>query len=442
VNFNESETYLLSLGNEVSAMKLGLDNIRSLLATLGNPEAKYVKVQVAGTNGKGSVCAFLDAICQSAGISVGVFTSPHLISVTERIRINGRDISEDRFAQFATIVRETAEKMLAAGTLQYRPTFFEQLTAIGLLAFADGHVALAIIETGLGGRLDATTAATAEMALITQISLDHQEYLGESIYEIAREKAAIIHAESSVVVATQHEEAEAAIEDRLKKLGSRAIWTSQVAAETGTRSMEFRSAKAAYRISELGLKGRHQIENAKVAILAAETLQRRFSITVANIVNGLENARNPGRLEFDGKYLFDGAHNAAGASALRAYLDESVHVPLTIVFGAMKGKNIREIGEMLFPKADKLILTRPVNSRSLRPEDLRPTALLYRSPEMLMLTNSVPEALTAAENVTPTGGIILITGSLYLIGEAKKEIQGEFAKDTLTIKIIVCTNWY
>src|SRR5258706_1723344 len=181
-------------------MKLGLENIRTLLAALGNPQNNYLKVQVAGTNGKGSVCAFLNSICLEAGVKTGLYTSPHLISITERVKINGIDISEDDFARIATHIRETAEKLLGNGDLEYLPTFFEQVTAIALIAFAEAKIELAILETGLGGRLDATTAANAEIAAITRIDLDHQEHLGDTLEEIAGEKAAIITKKTKVVV--------------------------------------------------------------------------------------------------------------------------------------------------------------------------------------------------------------------------------------------------
>ncbi len=171
MNISDSVSYLLSLGNEVTAMKLGLENIAKLLADLDSPHKQYLKVQVAGTNGKGSFCAFLNAICLSSGIKTGLYTSPHLISITERIQINGNDISEDEFASHATRVRATAEELLDRGEIGYLPTFFEQVTAIALLAFADAGVELAILETGLGGRLDATTAADAEIAAITAIDI-------------------------------------------------------------------------------------------------------------------------------------------------------------------------------------------------------------------------------------------------------------------------------
>src|SRR5437773_10549936 len=173
-------------------MKLGLENIGKLLAALGNPQKNYLKVQVAGTNGKGSVCAFLDAICYEAGIKTGLTTSPHLISITERVRISGKDVSQDEFARLATRVRETSERLVARDELESVPTYFEQITAVALLAFAEANVELAILETGLGGRLDATTAAGAEIAAITRIDYDHQKVLGETLAEIAAEKAAVV----------------------------------------------------------------------------------------------------------------------------------------------------------------------------------------------------------------------------------------------------------
>ncbi len=181
MNFDESIAYLLALGNEVSAMKLGLENIGKLLAALGNPEKNYVKIQIAGTNGKGSTCAFLEAICVCAKIKTGLTTSPHLISVTERIKIGGREIGEKDFARHATKIRELSEQIAAENKLETVPTYFEQLTAIALNAFAEAKVELAILETGLGGRFDATTAANAEIVAITPIDFDHQQILGNTL---------------------------------------------------------------------------------------------------------------------------------------------------------------------------------------------------------------------------------------------------------------------
>ncbi len=407
MDFSHSVEYLLSLGNEVSAMKLGLENIRTLLAELGNPHNKYLKVQVAGTNGKGSVCAFLDSICNRAGIRTGTYTSPHLISITERVRINGVDITEDEFAQIANVVRETSETLLSQNRLEYRPTFFEQMTAIALLAFAEAKVELAILETGLGGRLDATTAANAEIAAITRIDLDHQVYLGDTIEKIAAEKAAIIHAGSKVVVCAQSQVAMKVI----------CGWCEAVGAEARTTSGFFGQG---FGLPKLGLLGGHQVENAQVAMLAAFTLRDHFQISDDAVVEGLETARHPGRLEYEGRYLFDGAHNIGGAKALAAYLAQSERRPITIVFGAMRDKEIGEIASILFPLAEKFVLTEPENLRALSCESLLKYMPLNISRLNVFVTDRVENAVTIAETVASSDGIILVTGSLYLVGDVRK----------------------
>ena len=398
-------------------MKLGLGNIRTLLAALGNPQNNYLKVQVAGTNGKGSVCAFLDAICVSAGVRAGLFTSPHLISITERIRINGVDISEADFARHATLVSETGESLLATSELEYRPTFFEQITAIALVAFADAKIELAILETGLGGRLDATTAANAEIVAITPIDIDHQEYLGETLAEIAAEKAAITRERSVVVVSDQRPEADLVISERLDDLGIVAMRTEDVRTSGGRGWLKFHTEHAEYEVETLGLNGRHQIENAKVTILLAQTLRKHFQISTQNIIDGLKNARHPGRLEFSGRYLFDGAHNPAGAEALKEFLDELTTQPITMIFGAMKEKDISAMAEILFPRVETLILTQPENSRAMATVDL---AKYADENTKMILTNNVADAVQKAETLSNDNRLILVTGSLYLIGEVKK----------------------
>ena len=406
MTFEEATSYLLSLGNEVSAMKLGLENIRTLLDSLGEPHEKYLKVQVAGTNGKGSVCAFLDSIFREAGVRTGLYTSPHLVSITERVKIGGVDISEDAFARMATLVRETAEKLLVDGTLECCPTFFEQMTAIALVAFAEAKVELAILETGLGGRLDATTAANAEIAAITRIDLDHQEYLGNDLKSIASEKAAIIHAGSKVVVCEQSRVAMKVIRERCKAVGAEARTTAEFLGQ-------------GFGLPQLGLLGKHQVENAEVAILAAYTLRDHFDISDEAVVAGLENARHPGRLEYVGRYLFDGAHNIGGAKALAGYLAQFERRPITIVFGAMRDKEIAEIASILFPLGEKIVLTEPENSRALTYGELLEQIPDDISRFNIFASDGVESALTISETVTPDNGIILVTGSLYLVGEVK-----------------------
>ncbi len=436
MNFEEAQRYLLSLGNEVSAMKLGLENIRKLLTALHDPQINFLKVQVAGTNGKGSVCAFLDSICNTAGIRVGTFTSPHLVSITERIRINGVDISEDDFARHGTLVRVIAENLLAKGELEYRPTFFEQITAIALVAFADAKVELAILETGLGGRLDATTAANAEIALITRIDLDHQEYLGNTIEEIAAEKAAIITKEThDVVLGQQSPAVMRLLRKRCEQLGIKPLndenepWNIYRNADgTVTVSLSY----LVHHPIDLGLLGWHQVENARTALQAARAiLYHGLFLDFSNgdeevrIVEGLKAGRHPGRLEYSGEYLFDGAHNVAGAIALREFLDQFEFRPITIVFGMMRDKDVAEIAGILFPKACNLILTKPENSRAMTAAEMSELVPMGFNLQNVIRTETVAEAIEKATEVRPVDGIILVTGSLYLIGEVKRILRSQ-----------------
>ena len=422
MNFVEAEAYLLSLGNEVSAMKLGLESMRTLLNALGDPHDKYLKVQVAGTNGKGSVCAFLDSICRAAGVKVGLYTSPHLVSITERIRINGENIAEDEFARLARAVRSASERSVASGQLASVPTFFEQVTAIALLAFADAGVDLAILETGLGGRLDATTAANAEICAITRIDLDHQKYLGDTIAEIAAEKAAIIHAGCTAFIGEQPSEATDVILCRCEEVGVKPVFADLVDVKTTGEGYVFTTGSSDYDIPSIGLAGRHQIENAKLAVLVGEELSRRFELVNANITLGIESARHPGRLEYNGSYLFDGAHNAAGARALAEYLDEFETRGVTLLFAAMDDKPAAEILEILVPRAQRVVLTQAPNERSLSYDELLAAMPPTVTKEKTFVCDSVEKGIAIAETVTPADGLVLVTGSLYLIGEVKTHL--------------------
>lgn len=432
MHFDEAVNYLLSLGHETLAIKLGLSNIEQLLAALGSPERAYPAVQLAGTNGKGSTAAMLESICRASGVRAGLYTSPHLVSITERIRMGGQDISRAEFARLAAQVRAVSlELQKATGAL---PTFFEQVTAIALLAFREAGVSLAILETGLGGRLDATTAARARTLAITPIALDHQEYLGHTLGEIAAEKAAIIRVGTNVVVAPQpEEEARAVIHARCReqnvapRFATRDI-TVDGADEEGRLIVTFKTDFDTYEKVRLSLRGRHQATNAAVAIALAEALrdEQNFPLARDAIIAGLETAAHEGRLELragEPSLLFDGAHNAAGARALRDYLDEFVRVPLTLVFGAMRDKELEEIAATLFPAADKLILTRPTNVRAASLDTLARLAASHGISGSPISISSPAEALRAATQHTPPFGIVCITGSLYLVGEVKGLIE-------------------
>jgi dihydrofolate synthase/folylpolyglutamate synthase len=431
VNFQQSIEYLYGLGHEVLAMKLGLDNIRKLLAALGNPEKKYLKVQIAGTNGKGSTCAFLESICLRAGIKTGLTTSPHLVSITERARAGGRNISETDFARHASLIRKTSEELVRCGELETVPTFFEQVTAVALNYFAEAGVELAILETGLGGRFDAATAARAEIVAITPVDFDHQNILGESLKEIAAEKAAIIRPDAKVILAPQKKEAEQTILEKCREAGARPVRATEnilVKKQTAENGLDYLTAtfttgKSLYpnvAFGPEGMSGRHQIINASTAIAAAETLSELgFRITEESVIKGLENARHKGRLEFYKNILFDGAHNAAGAKALRAYLDEFIKRPVTLVFGAMRDKELSGIASILFPKAEHIVFTRPDNPRSMETAELVKFLPAGFERKNAFEARSVKEALETADRLS-TNGLICVTGSLYLIGEAQK----------------------
>lgn len=403
MQFQEAVNYLFALGHEMLTIKLGLRNTELLLAALDNPQRAFQSVQIAGTNGKGSTAAMLDSICRAANIKTGLYTSPHLVSITERIKLFGAEITREDFAACATVVRDVSEQ------LEVMPTFFEQVTAIALLAFRNAKIELAILETGLGGRLDSTTAAGANIVAITQIALDHQQYLGNTIASIAAEKAAIIRPGVQAVIGRQqYPEALDVLLQRCKETG---------VIPTLVDSIETRV--------NLALRGRHQQENAAVAIRLAELLRETgFDIPHAAVVRGLETAQHVGRLELiqhQPAFLIDGAHNPAGAESLRAYLDEFARRPLTLVFGAMRDKQLEQIGEILFPLADLLVLTTVDNPRSATLEALEPIAQRFARGKILK-TDGSATALQLALDHTSREGMICVAGSLYLAGELRPRI--------------------
>ncbi|HEX8352670.1 MAG TPA: folylpolyglutamate synthase/dihydrofolate synthase family protein [Pyrinomonadaceae bacterium] len=432
MNFDESLAYLLSLGHETAAVKLGLENVTRLLARLGRPQDSFPSVQIAGTNGKGSTAAMLESVCRVAGLRAGLYTSPHLVSVTERVRVGGRDVTRDEFARHATRVRAAAEGVeRESGAL---PTFFEQVTGIALSAFAEARVDLAILETGLGGRLDATTAAGARFVALTPIALDHQEYLGPTLADIAFEKAAVIRAGArAVVTAPQEPEAMEVILRRCRELGlSPRFATGDVGVEEagadGRLRVRLRTRRAVYAGVRLSLRGRHQLTNAAVAVALAESLaEEGFPVSREHVVEGLETAAHAGRLELDAgrepAVLYDGAHNAAGALALRAYLDEFAPGGVTMVFGAMRDKPLEEIGRTLFPAARHLVLTEPASPRAASVEELLRAVPVPPSSSTIALAPSSRDALAVARTHTPAGGLVCVTGSLYLVGEVKSLLQ-------------------
>lgn len=428
MNFDEAVTYLLSLGHETLAMKLGLHNIERLLEKLGNPQQEFPAIQIAGTNGKGSTAAVLDSICRAANLKTALYTSPHLVSITERIKIAGKEITTDDFARLTAVVKRAGLELVTRGKLETLPTFFEHITAIALLAFREAQVELAILETGLGGRLDATTAASARTVALTPIAMDHQEYLGETLPEIASEKAAIIHRGAVVIVGPQPPEAMTVILRQCNAVGVKPRLVDEDSCIVGTSEdgrlrVTFETPRGRYENVLLGLRGRHQVMNVAVAIAVAETLTAPLEVPHEAIIKGIETATHPGRLEIQEaspRILFDGAHNPAAARALRDYLDEFTSAPITLIFGAMRDKNLNEMLATLVPAVAHVVLTTFGNPRAASVEMLTGAEPDYLSPEKITAADSPAHAWRDALARTPPDGIICVTGSLYLVGEIKK----------------------
>ena len=423
MTFEAAQAYLYGLGNETVAMKLGLANTERLLDVLGRPQDAFRKVQIAGTNGKGSTAAFLASICRAAGWRVGLNTSPHLVEVTERVRINGADISRDEFARSVEEVRAAAEQLRAENI---QPTFFEHLTAMALVAFRTAGVDVAVLETGLGGRLDATTVAGAEIVGLTPIALDHTRILGDTLEAIAAEKAAIIRPGTVAFSTAQPVAAKAVIDACGAACGvvpRYATDTAEVLGATadGRLRVTFTTPQNRYENIALALRGRHQITNAALALELAEALHAQgLAIPHEAFGEGLATARHLGRLDWRAgtpAMLYDGAHNEAGALALRDYLQEFVRRPITLVFGTMRDKNVARIAEILFPLADKIVLTRPSQPRAATPAEIA-AAAPHAVRKNILQEPEIVEALRLARTVTSAEGLILVTGSLYLVGAA------------------------
>ncbi|MFY9572226.1 MAG: folylpolyglutamate synthase/dihydrofolate synthase family protein, partial [Blastocatellia bacterium] len=410
--------------------KFGLESIRLLLEKIGHPENSFKSVIVAGTNGKGSVAAMLDSIVAAAGHRSALFTSPHLLRIQERIRFRGREITESDFARLASLVREASEALVASGHLEASPTFFEQITAIALKYFQECETELAVLEVGLGGRLDATNAVSRIVSVVTSIDLDHQNILGNTIDQIAAEKAAIIVPGARAVLGRQrHPEASEVLMRRCLETGVLPVFTNQPAtiktSEFGRVAFEYESSHTNYTRILLGLRGRHQADNAASAIEAAELLNESgFTITRKAIVKGLRDVSWPGRLELiDDRpvVLLDGAHNPAGARALRAYLDEFARGPITLVFGAMTDKDTDRMAAELFDAAQTVVLTRVRDVRAADSARLGRSAL--NKTRNVIFTENTRQALSWARSVTPPDGLVCIAGSLHLVGEVKKLIE-------------------
>jgi dihydrofolate synthase/folylpolyglutamate synthase len=439
MDFQQAVHYLLSLGRElaaptqVAAAKFNLENISILAAHLGYPERKYPSVHIAGTNGKGSTAAFLESIVRTAGYRTGLYTSPHLERINERIRVNGLEISDDQFASVFSRIHVAIEELLADGKLRAHPTFFECVTTIAFLHFAEAKVEVAILETGLGGRLDATNIVTPLVSVITRIDFDHENFLGHSLREIAGEKAGIIKPAVPVVMAEQHREAHEVLLTRAAEQGSPVIETDQLFRTEFLRlehglvraTIKPNGSDAAIRVAPQ-LPGLFQLQNALCAAAAVLLLGRHgLKISDAAIERGIAAAVWPGRLEHVHSHpdiYLDGAHNPSAARELAAYLQANfAGRRVLLIFGSLRDKAVDEIAGVLFPHAVQVIFTEPRTSRSISAGQLAKLASHHAS--SFEVVPDAQQALDVAVAEARAGDAIFVTGSLYLVGQLRRYAQ-------------------
>lgn len=451
---------MYALGHELAATpshKFDLAHMRVLLGALGHPEKKLECVLIAGTNGKGSTAATLAAILEASGLKTGLYTSPHLMRINERIRVNGEPIRDDDFALLHDVVDRTAERLVGEGDLPWHPSFFEMLTAMTFEYFARGRPDVVVLEVGMGGRLDATNVVEPRLTVITDVSLDHQKYLGNTVGEIAREKAGIIRRGGVVITLPQLPEANDVIGNAILDLGARAVnavafvppvspgstefWESakrHLTAENA-ESAENRSGmpRSGYPLQVMGqqimvespLVGRHQLRNIALAIAAAVELSEQGfgKITPNSIERGIRETRWPGRFQVlsakggEPEYVLDVAHNPAGAWALRATLSAAYEDrPVTMVFGMMRDKAVSEVAEILFPIAERVVVTQASNPRSATPAEIRAAAARVETD--IQEAGGVASALVEARRMAGPGGLVVVTGSIYIVGEAMQAL--------------------
>jgi len=460
VTYEQAIEKLAALGPEMrvtatgAPRKFSLDHIRALLAELGRPQEQFQAVLIAGTNGKGSTAATLASIANAAGIRTGLYTSPHLERVNERVKVSGGerllDIPDEAFGECFGRVDAAAEKLVASGVLPSMPSYFEVVTALAFCWFAESGVELAVLEVGLGGRLDATNSVEPLVSVITDIGIDHTEYLGNTLREIATEKAGILRENGVLVTLSQHPEANAAIGEAAVRLGVRGVDAARCLAARdegiGFRGQGLGDAlrRNRYQLSVEGsvlsvdspLVGQHQQRNLALAIATAIELRTNhgFAIPNAAIEAGIRGTEWPGRLEWmerDGHapLLLDVGHNPAGAWTLRAALGQLPEgMPRTLIFSCLKDKKLAEMMQVLLPlfdassgdpeRARDHVVLAPIQSVRATPlEDLVAGAAKLDVPAVA--ATDLEDALRIAQEVTPKDGVIVATGSVFLVGEKR-----------------------
>jgi len=485
MSYETAVASMFALGHELAQTpvhKFDLAHMRVVLEALHHPECAFPSVLIAGTNGKGSTAATLASILRASGLKTALYTSPHLLRINERIQINAEETSDDAFGASHAEVDRVAEELIGKGELPWHPSFFEMMTAIAFTYFARERVEIAVLEVGMGGRLDATNVVKPLVSVITDISLDHQKYLGNTVAEITREKAGIIRPGGVVVTLPQLPEANDVIGNTILELGAVGVNAAQYVPPVSPGSNPYLTASARqpfaaqttensqtqlvsrYPLQVMGeqilvetpLVGRHQLRNVALAITAAEELAKRglasasgsppsavadripksevrglgsevriSGITPKSIAQGIRETRWPGRFQVLPPHrawpevVLDVAHNPAGAWALRSTLSERYgDRPLIFVFGAMRDKAISEMAEILFPLAERVFATRPENPRSASPEEIAQAA--SRTVTEIEAVAEVGAALDRAFRLARAQTPIVVTGSIYLVGEVMR----------------------
>lgn len=436
MNYDAAVRYLLSLGRELAAptqaaaAKFNLDNTTVLLERLSRPDRAYPTVHIAGTNGKGSTAAFVESILRQAGFRTGLNTSPHLERINERFRVDGEEISDELFAETFTGIHSVVEELLAEGKLRAHPTYFECVTALAFEVFRRQQVEFAVIEVGLGGRLDATNVITPVVSIITHIDFDHENFLGHSLREIASEKAGILKQGVPVVSAPQLPEAREVLRSRAAQLDCPLIETAD-AIRVERENADAGCVRA--RLTEVAtgtqfslapqLPGRFQLQNAVNALAAARVLQaKNFHVSKENIERGIASAQWPGRLEklqsHPDLYL-DGAHNPGAARELAGFLEENFSGRrIVLIYGAMRDKAVDEVTGLLFPLAAEVIFTQPNNPRAISAAQLAQMAGHHAA--HFSIIDNAETALDRALATARLEDAIFITGSLYLVGQLRR----------------------
>ncbi len=438
MSYRTALEFLNRRGNEVQGIHLGLHRMQTLMGALGNPHLRYAVLHIGGTNGKGSVAAMSESILRHAGWKTGLYTSPHLVRVEERIRIGDRMISPRLLSALISCVRDAEAALLRDRHLERPLTWFEFVTCCAFHCFAREKVDIAVVEVGLGGTMDATNIVNPQVCVITGVSYDHQDLLGNTLAAIAGEKAGILKQGRPAITACTSPSALRVIRRmaRVKGVPLVEIDTDckiRILRRTEGRFIfDLRTPRRRYPGLRPSLAGEHQTRNAALAVCAVEAL-RSFPVRVLDIRRGIATTRWPGRLDLyrlDRRTLLEGAHNQEGARILRVYLESRHEMEIHLVFSALRDKDIRKMGGELFPLANSIHLAPLRNSRTADPKTI--LAAFKRLAPKTRVHGSSGEALRAAWQECSRKGLVVVTGSLYLLGELlpyiQKRLRGNHAK--------------